>query len=236
MIFLALALLTQSCVMYTDRDEEENAKLESLAVLHEIPLNSVLQTVKVADFFDNYQKIREDRDAALSLGKEYYGGGLYEDYLFYERYHGGSAGRIDLTDEEGRYIVTPSFPNNKPEVRYYVEVEDGRRYRITTAPPTKDLPPFYFSDFSVTLDCIASVSEDGTIIIKYLDMSFIEVNGTQEVEATIRSTSDPVESSIKYDAEHIMIPTSGVLDYEITGFISSDKFSVSYYQGKFGIL
>ncbi len=236
-IFSALALLMQSCIMYTDKDDKENPQKEVLAILHERALNSVLQTIKLADFFDSYQAVRQDRDAALLLGYEYYGDNLLENLLVYENYQGGMNGYIETTPEAGEYIVTPYLIHNSSEIQYRVKVEGDRKYRITAgSPETKDLPYFYNTDVKIVLDCSAYISPEGEMIIESLDMRYIEKNGKQETTAHIRSASETVKAPMADEEYGFKLPTSGVLDYQTESNMFKDNFSVRYTDYKYEIL
>ncbi len=240
-IFSALALLMPSCIIYTDKDDKENPQEETLAILHDGAVNSVIQSIKISDFFDRYQDIREDRDAALKLGYEYYGDRLNEEFLFYERYSGGFSGNIEAAAVEGQYTVTPLLRDlYYSDIKYHVEAAEGRRYNITTRPPeTKAVSPDVYvrdTELTIELDCSAYVSEEDGIVIEKLEMRHIERIGKQTVTVHISLGSETVRAKLAEESTYTKIPSSGVLNYEIESNMFNDQYSVRYTDGNHEIL
>ncbi len=233
---MTLALLTQSCVMYTDRDDDENPKEEVLEVMHKGLLNSVLHTVKLADFFDSYQEIKKDRDAAIVLGLKYYGDEFNEEELVYEGYQGYARGKIRTTPVEGQYEVTPVLHNGYNGVKYYVEVVGDRCYRIRTEPETKFDPVVYETKTEMALDCSASVTDGDEIVVTDLAMTYSETVRKGSIEVKVLSTSDSVKANMSEGESVWKMPISGTLDYEVKSNMFNDEFSVRYSAGKYDVL
>ncbi len=235
-IFAALALLAQACVTYTDKGMDESPQRQSVEFLHNAVIQSVYVTIETADFFDRYQKIREDRDAAIALAKEYYGEKFNDSHLVYESFFGRQGGKILLTSVPGQYIMEPGSPYTyEDDTKYHVEVLEDRRYRITTEKPgTKSLPPI-FTEFAVGLECIATVNPDYTVVVEKFDMDYSEEARLQITKATVRSTQDPVKYRLGENAWE-MVPFSGTLDFTISGELVNDSFSVKYNNNDYQIL
>ncbi len=238
MILAALALLSQSCLIYTDKEELESPQLESAQLMHNNVIMPVYMAIEMADFFDRYQAVREDRDAAIALGREYYGDGLYEEQLVYESYY-GDGGRILLTDVPGRYIVIPrSRYTDDGDVKYYVEALGDRRYHITTKEPRTRLyiPPVQIADSEVELDCTAAVGPDGLTVIEEMDIKYEELAGKQTTTAEITSTPSSVKLQLCNKGLGNYMPFAGILKFSISGGLVNDEFSVQYSERQFNIL
>ncbi len=222
-----------SCTVYSDRDVTEDPYLESYEYLQRNILSSVFRTIEIADFFNRYLEIKEDRGAALVLGKLYFGDYFNGDNLVYEGYEGGFWGSIKPATEPGRYLVTPYY--SAPEgIIYNVEITPERRFIIHTKPQTKDLPLDYWIEETVfEVECTASIREN-YIIIESLSLEYTEDTG-METMARITSTNDPAMIHLCSEGSYEIQPFSGVLEVEIENGMFHNKFHVKYYNGKYEI-
>ncbi len=232
----ALALAVQSCVMFNDKAFEEDPQYESVEYLHDEVLYFVFGAVELADFFDRYQDIREDREAAVALGEEYFGSHFNQKHLVFEEYSGGYPwGFINLTSTPGFYIIRTLLPYSYYQSGdFHVEVTGDREYRIRTV-KTKEVGP-QSPDFTIDLDCSASVASNGDITVGHLDLKYEEEVGKTRTKAHIMSSSSPVKLKMSRKGNISRIPFAGKLDYDIEGETFSDKFTVEYSEDKFTIL
>ncbi len=232
----ALALLMQSCVVSTTKTDGETPQFQSVRYLNDAVLEQTLWSITLADFFDNYQKIKEDRDAAIALGKEYFGDRFMPEWLVYENYESGTMGKIHLTDVPGLYKIVNLPRMGSGMIELYVEVSEGRKYHVTTKMPrTKETGPMWMG-FKSEIECTATVTPEGIGIIENLDIEYIEENNKKITEARITSTSDPAKFRIFNENVWNFTPFAGTLDYEIGGDVINDEFSVKYSESKFDIL
>ncbi len=236
MILATLALLSQSCITYTDKDEDENPQLQSAIFIHSHILRDVAAAIELADFFDRYQAVREDRDAATSLGMEYFGDRFILNNLVYERYD-GYRGSILVTDVSGEYVMDMnSFPINDSGLRLHAEALGDRQYHITTEhPDTRGVPPHYQA-VGLEMDITASVAQNGTATIGNLNIIYRELSAGKSTTVNVTSTPDPAQFRLCTSLQPTYLPYSGILDYKIGGDMINDEFSVKYNEETFDIL
>ncbi len=231
-ILAVLALLLQSCDKYSTQRSDEDPQVSSVEYLQSYALSGVFGVIKLADFFDNYQKIREDRDAAIALGKEYFGERFYEDKLTFEKFESG-LGTIRATTTPGLYKVTYYDANG--ERTLYAQVLEDRQMQITSkVPRTKDVGPTWVP-FELEVECIATVTPENIAVIENLDLNYREESAGKVTTARITSTPDPAEVHIRQEYRPFY-PFSGILDYKIGGDVINDEFSVRFSEDKFDII
>ncbi len=235
-ILAALALTVQSCVMFNDKDFEEDPQYESVDYLHDEVLSHVFSSIELADFFDRYQDIREDRKASEALGKEYFGGHFNPKHLVFEEYSGGYPwGSINQAAAPGSYIIRSLLAYSYYQGGdFHVEVTGDREYRIRTV-ETKDVGVFS-PEFSIILDCSASVEDNGEITVGHLDLKYEEEVGKTRTKSHITSSTSPVKLKMCREGKRSEIPFAGTLDYDIEGETFSSRFTVEYSGEKFIIL
>ncbi len=234
-ILAAIALMSQACISSPDKDKDENPRRESVEYLNYEALSKAAWSAGLADFFDRYQDIRQDRDAALALGREYFGAAFHPQHLVYERYYAGIFGEIYLTETPGQYRITYSTegPGN---IVFNVETLEDRRYRITSKTIyTKDPGP-QWTPFEIVLECTATITPEGIAVIENLDLGYREI--AADKTTTARITSTPASAKFRLFLEHAWdrMPFEGTLDYQIGGDLINDKFSVRYSGDKYDIL
>ena len=101
-------LLVQGCVMYSDKDEIENAQVDVSDLMYFNYVSPVISMAELADFFDRYQDIRTDRDQAEALARSYFGEYFNPENLFYEEFSVHPYwGKIAVTETDGQYLVYP---------------------------------------------------------------------------------------------------------------------------------
>ncbi len=238
-ILAALAILSQACVIHTDKDEQEDPRQQSFQHMQYNLLRPIYMALELSDFFDRYQDIRKDREASVALGKEYYGDRFYEDLLLYENYSGGECGTIFLTDVPGHYTVFPNtvFTNDE-ELKYNVEALGNRKYRIS-ANTTKTRfapPPIQTAESSVTIECTAEIGDDNVAVIGRLEIEYEELSGDQVTRAKISSGSDFLKIRFCLGEPQHYLPYSGSLDIKLSGKLTNDEFSVRYTENQYNIL
>ncbi len=233
-----MALLAQSCIIYSDKDEPEKPRFETARLMHYNVLLPVYKSIELVDFFDRYQAVREDRDAAVALGREYYGDYLNEEHLVYENYL-SNIGSIHITDVPGKYIIQTQseYYGDNDEV-FYVEVLGDRRYHIaTTVPETKlYIPPVFIADSEIKLDCTATVGQDNVAVIETMYIKYEEKAGEGITTAEITSTDSPVKIQFCSRETGADKPYSGVLEFKLSGELVNDEFSVKYSDREFKVL
>ncbi len=230
-----MVALAQSCVFYSDKDLDEDPRQAAYEYLKKDVLGDLFRAIEVADFFDRYQAIREDRNASTALGRLYFGEYFNENNLVYEGYEGGFWGTITPTDIPGTYKVIPMYAD--PTVTSYnIEVTPERRFIISSNPESKALPPSYWvSDYGLDMECTASISERN-IVIEALDLKYTETTGKMDTKAHITSTAEPAMMYLCREGSFENEPYAGVLNYEIENDIFKDEFSVRFHNGKYEIL
>ncbi len=234
-IFISMVALAQSCIFYSDRDLEEDPRQTAYEYLKREALGDLFRAVEIADFFDRYQAIKEDRDASTALGRLYFGSYLNESDLVYEGYEGGFWGTITPTGIPGSYQVIPMYAD-PTVISYNIEVTPERKFIIRSKPSSKALPPsFWVNYYGMELECTASISE-GYIIIENLDMNYIETTGKMDTKAHITSTADPAMMHLCREGSFENEPFAGILNYKIENDIFQDEFSVKFHNGKYEIL
>ncbi len=227
LISLVIASLAWSCTWYSDKDMNENPQRATVEYMQN-KLNSVFRTIEIADFFDRYQKIREDRDASIVLGEWYFGGAFRQEDLVYEGYNGGLWGRIAPTSDPGMYIVNPY--NYEQDVIYHVEITADRKFLISTTPETKDIGP-WINDFTMELECTASLSGND-MIIEAMDLTYVEDSGKMKTKVLIKSTDDPARMHLCKKGSREDMPFAGTLSYDVENEMIDDEFSVRYSETK----
>ena len=78
------AVLLSGCVMYSDKDEVENPQLDVTDLMYFNYVEPVFRITELADFFDRYQAVRDDREQSESLGTECFGEYFMPGNLYYE--------------------------------------------------------------------------------------------------------------------------------------------------------
>ncbi len=226
-IFISLALLMQSCITYTDKNSPVTPESESFKFLETFALEHLSEAVEITDFFDRYQDIRNDRTAAVNLGKQYYKEHFNEDKLFYEEYDGEDRGRISATQFPDLYIVRPSLPDEDYKDKdLQVKVIGERRYRITSIPYTRTAP--WLPEYDLTVECTATVNDENDIIIESLDIRYHESENGRETTAHITSTADVTKIHICTEDGRIGRPYTGTLDFDIAGQDFTERFAIRY--------
>ncbi len=228
-------MLMQSCVVSSEYNEDSNPRRESLEFLHHKVLNPALLSFELADFFDRYQEVRDDRGQALLLAEKYFGNGMMPEGMMYEECHMGAWGSIYLTETPGVYRLEPRF-NNLPYDTYYVEALGNRRYHVAS-PQTKLYIDYYETDMNVVMDVYFSCSSDDVLVVEEMKIIYTEGPGREEVStAEITSAASPVKCDMnELDGSYYM-PHEGELDYKLKGTMFEDRFSVRYSNGNSIIL
>lgn len=107
-ILLATTLLNlSSCVMSSDKDYVQDPGFKLATIFYNIYLEPSFRAGEMTLFFDKYQDIRQDREASLSLMKQYFGD-VYP-HLYFEEAHVGSHGTIYLTQTPHSYLFKSSY-------------------------------------------------------------------------------------------------------------------------------
>ncbi len=237
-IFLAaLGLMMQSCVVSTDKDNDKDARIESVKLLQEKMMTPLFYSIELADFFDRFQDIRTDKEKVLLLGYEYFGDSFMPSTLLYEEFNMGNWGKIMTTDAPDIYLLYPMFYS----YQYYdikVEALGGRRYHIVAAAPdTKFSFEYYEPEMKVEIDAYVDCSVDGVLVIEEMSLKYTEYLRDGFSTAVITTVSSAVK--VELDTEDYwadMIPYEGELNYKLSGSLFDDEFTVSYSEGGYRVL
>ncbi len=234
-ILAVLALLSQSCHKYSTEKPFENPQISSVKYLHSNALSHVLKAVNLTDFFDRYQELRQDRDAAIALAKEYFGDRFQEDNLTYEKFHSWM-GSIFSTTTPGLYKIVYYDHSEDGEQTLYAEVMEDNRIRITSkVPRTKDVGPTWIP-YEIDVECTAAVTPENIAVIENLDLKYEEKAEGNVTTARITSTPEPVEIRLRTVYDRAFLPIAGILDFTIGGTFINDEFSVKYSEDKYSLL
>ena len=150
------AVLLSGCVMYSDKDEVENPQLDVTDLMYFNYVEPVFRITELADFFDRYQAVRDDREQSESLGAECFGEYFMPGNLYYEEFSVYPMwGKIFLTDSPGEYVCIPASSRqwNNIYTEYSVKALGDRRYSISC--DTSDDPDKTWKSLSVdaVIDC-----------------------------------------------------------------------------------
>ncbi len=230
LLFIALALSINSCEIYTST-RDSNPREDTHKYLRPAVFSPLFSTIKITDFFDRYQDIRDDEEAVSALMNEYYTDLIGDEKLTPENFSIRNV-MIHRPEQPDTYIV--NYADGAGDLTYYVTKKGDRSYEINTiAPMTKFSYNFYRAMYTIEGECTASVDDEGNIIIDYLDMTYTEAKDEPAATVHITSTDDPVMIHMSKAAEYNVYPFSGVLNYDITGKNYSDSFRAEYKkQGK----
>lgn len=207
--FFIMALMSVSCVMYSDKDDYAEPEFSIASGAYDTYIGNIFRSTELYLFFSGYQAIREDREEALKLMESYFGKDAGE--LYYEMADIYSWGTIYLTDTEGEYLYRTGryfygYDNEKTLIS-----SDGERIVIN----------WYRNDGLVLR---AEVQADGERMkISSLDLSFSDDCGT-DVSVSI---AEPLEMDICSEGNYSYFPDMGSLKYVISGSVE-DEFVVRY--------
>lgn len=203
--FLAMALVAVSCVMYSDKDDVVDPASKIATDVYNIYMSDVFRSVELCRFFDEYQTVREDRDASEELWKAYFGDSPVS--LYYERAEVYPWGTVRLTETAGEYRVE-HYHNGCESV---VSVAEGKTAVSMSAPNGKTV-----------LEAETGIS--GSLMeMSSLKMSVSDYNGSEISVSVVK----PLQMNVCSEGDYSYIPDSGTLKYIISGEVS-DEFTVSY--------
>lgn len=225
-IVLALAALAmlQGCVIYNDRDETGDASQEVAMMLYTNTVHPVFRIAELADFYEAYQKIQEDREASLALAEEYFGDNLVS--LYYEDVTVEYWGMIKKAEEDHVYYADSFRMWNTLSTVYRVIVTGPHVYYIECESVGEEGDSWkkFMTSASVTVgDSSMRVEE---LVIEYVDKD--------DVSAVVRSTDEIVQIR-RSSRRGVRLPYSGTLRFEISGSVS-DSFAAQFSDNGMAVL
>ncbi len=234
-LLAALGILFQSCVTYTDKDKPENAKVESVELLHGKVLIPTFCVIELADFFDRYQEIKEDRAQTLLLGYECFGDRFGPGSLLYEEFTLHPWGKVRITDNPAIYIVEPEFSGYSYDFnKFYVEDLGERKYHVFSSDPETRLYHDYVEpDMKVRIDAYVDCGVEDVIVIESLVLNYEEMGRECMSTAEITTGASAVKVNTGTDNFSDMIPYEGTLNYKLEGTLFKDEFSIRYHKESF---
>lgn len=207
--FFIMALMSVSCVMYSDKDDYAEPEFSIASVAYDTYIGNIFRSAELYMFFSGYQAIREDREEALKLMESYFGKDAGE--LYYEMADIYSWGTICLTDTEGEYLYRTN--------RYFYGSD--REKTLISSDGEKIVLNGYHYDAPVFR---AEVRSDGKRMkILSLELSFSDGSGA-DVSVSI---AEPLEMDICSEGYYSYFPDMGSLKYIISGSVEDD-FVVRY--------
>ncbi|MCM1502346.1 MAG: hypothetical protein NC115_06725 [Bacteroidales bacterium] len=218
----AVAGILPGCVMYNDRESVTEPSTGVAKMIYVNAVSPIFRIAELADFYDAYLEIWEDRDASLELASGYFGDAVVN--LYYEEVRVHRWGKISKTSIEHVYLAESDW--SSLYATYNVTSMGGRKFRIeceSSGQETDNWKKFM-------TDALVSVSDDSIIVenltINYLDRDdiLVSVNGCPEQPLT----------SVRI-AGISNIPAYGYLDFSISGNIT-DAFAVMFADGSMEII
>ena len=229
------AVLLTGCVMYSDEDEVENPRLDVTDMIYFNYVEPVFRIAELADFFDRYQEIREDREQAEDLARSYFGEHFISEDLYYEEFSVYPMwGKILLPASGGEgYVCIPASTRQWDNLytEYSVKVLGDRCYEITC--DTSDDPDKLWKSLSVhaVVDC----NSPDAARVETLEVIYGENVDNDKVTAVVTSAGDGLSVPMCKDGNVSQYPVTGVLHFEITGTVT-DSFDVDYGSSDFEIV
>ena len=238
LLYIILAVLSgvafSGCVMYSDKDEAENPQLDVNDLIYLDCVEPVFRVAELADFFDRYQAVREDREASEALGLEYFGDSFDPSELFYEEFTARPYwGKVILSDNQGEYVVYPAGNRwNDMYTDYNVQVLGSRRYRIVCDSADDDSRVYWKS---VATDATVYYDADDIMHVEILDIVYTEDIEGESVTVEVTSDDGSLAIPLCSRGEYNVYPGSGIMQFSISGDVS-DVFSVRYHDDVFEII
>lgn len=221
-LLCAAAAFLQGCVMYSDKDEFEDPQLDAINIIYPSCVEPVLRMAELADFYDRYQSIREDRERAEALGTAYFGDAFDPMKLFYEEFTvNPSWGMICSEDTEGTYVAYPSQDFQDMDTEYHIIALGGRRYSISCETSGGGGWRSFRTEAEVYVD------DSDRLHISSLDIVYNEDVEGRNVSVEVKSAEDNLSLPLCKAGEYSYYPVSGMLMFTVTGTVS-DVFPVRF--------
>ena len=219
---LAAALLpfVWSCEIYNDRDELQEPAYMVVQPVYGAYVYEMFKAAELSYFFQQYQEIREDREAAVSFATEYFGMERNWDYcLFYEEAEISGIGRILLNDD-GSFTVDPS-------ITFYRFFPSVGTFTVTSEAPGRFIISSDAADGLPAGSVVSSVlCDDGYVTLEDFSLSL----DTGEFRLDVVSVDgEPVKKLVAPDSIESYQAVSGSLSFiykEYDGF--EDEFELGF--------
>lgn len=225
-------LLAQGCVMYSDKDEIENAQVDVSDLMYFNYVSPVISMAELADFFDRYQDIRTDRDQAEALARSYFGEYFNPQNLFYEEFAVHPYwGKIAVTETDGQYLVYPSVVRGGIQTVYTVKALGGRCYELSC-----DATGSHDDSWrSLVSESMIRCGDDGLIRVDAMHIVYKENSEGKEVTVEMDSSDGSMAARMCCDDIYDRYPVSGTLGFNISGYVT-DAFVISFHEYGYDIV
>lgn len=214
----AISVLLYGCTMYSDKDYVGDAADDLSTVVYLNMVSPVFYIAELADFYEAYLEIWEDRGTSLLLASEYFGD--HKIQLHYQDITVYPWGKIAKTDIEHFYLSEQSSPYAVPAT-YSVTAVGERKYEIeceSVGTESDSWKKFIAS-------AVVSVG-DNDISAERMEIYYVDINDIAlQVECR-----EPLISKRDCCSYPYNMPYSGVLDYNVSGGIC-DAFTVKFLSG-----
>ena len=223
------ALLLSGCVMYSDKDEEENPQLDVSDMMYVRYVAPLFRTAELADFFDRYQAVRDDREQSEALGAGCFGEYFISGNLHYEEFSAYPMwGKISLTDTPGEYVCIPAGTGlwDDIDAEYSVKALGGRRYSISCDASDDTDKDWKSLSVDAVIDCSSAVFS----VTESLYVEYEEDIAEDKVTVVMTSPGSGLSVPLCSNGQVSLYPSDGVLHFEISGDVV-DSFDAGYRDG-----
>lgn len=224
MVAALSVLLLSGCVMYSDKDEIEEPRLDVSDLLYAGYVEPMFRAVELADFFDRYQDIREDREQAVALGTSYFGESFDAGALFYENFSAyPDWGDISRGEADGEYLCSAPYSKGLLTgitLEYRVKDLGDRCYAVSCDAGDAS------GGLMKTVEALAEfrIGEDGTVRAEHLQIDYSEDSDVDKVVAVV-SGDGAVAFHLCSGGQISFYPFAGALHFDISGTVT-DSFDM----------
>jgi len=204
-IIIITILLAASCTIEKTGPLIQDPEYSSSSLIYQNVVEPLIHVGELVYFFDEYQKIRDDREKGLALYKSMFGDLGKDNLLSFETVNAEMLGKVVL-QKEG-YLA---YPYKNDSFKLTVDT-DGKQNFI-----------FSSSDKDITVVNYQMTVSDGEIST-IMDFSFVDKGGT----SVFVTTEFPLVKKIA-DGKTYCTPERGGLKIQIKGQNADDSFLLSF--------
>ncbi|MDE5889379.1 MAG: hypothetical protein K2H10_00010 [Bacteroidales bacterium] len=197
--------------MYSDKDSVGSASMDLARQMYANTVSPVLYVAELADFYEAYLEIWEDREASLLLAGEYFGDSTVQ--LYYQDVTVLLWGRISQTGVGHFYLAE----SGDMSATYSVTAEGDRKYRIEC----EQIGTEYYGSWKKLMTYALVLVSDSGILVDRLEIGYIDKDDNYVQVGCV----EPLKS--RRMKGHFSMPYSGLLDFKVSGGVS-DAFSVRF--------
>lgn len=184
-------------------------------------VNNFFRCVEMCDFFTEYQKIRQDREASEKLAGEYFGDAWTD--LYYEKMAVAETGTL-YNEGEGYFLFRP------------YEIPDWRDTTFRMEAVSVGEGAFRITCTSVSFSAEALMRVDGaTVYMDSFSSSYAEPVSNAVMKVGTDASSGTVSLPRCASDGFSYVPERGALAVDISGDGVDDAFRVLFYGDRIGI-